>query len=109
MATYSNPPVLSVTMVTVAQSQTATALSTVQGTYLDRLLIQPAAVGAGTVILYEGSGTGSTVRYTYTSGTLVDLKPFEVHIKNTCGAGATPGWYLTTGANVTVTAFVQQG
>lgn len=103
--------------VTVAASQTAATLSTALGAYLVRLIIQPATTAPGTVILYDGKGATPTTVFTFPSGTTqtAELKPIviELGVRNlvpaaSLGAGAAEGWYITTGANVSVVAVVQK-
>jgi hypothetical protein len=78
---------------------------------LCRLIIVPAVAACGQVILYDGTGGSPVTVFTFTGGGVValpDLKPIvvELQIRGT-GAGNTPGWHITTGANVSVVAVVQ--
>ncbi len=68
------------------------------GDYLHHLIIVPAAVGAGTVSIKDGSGSSINV---FVAGTLADLRTFTVHLFMTSSAGA---WSVTTGNNVSVIA-----
>jgi hypothetical protein len=84
---------------TVAASQTASALGSTgaTGDYLSHVVLQPAAVGAGTTTILDNA----TVIYTFTSGTLADLRPITVPI----GAKSVNGaWKITTGASMAVLA-----
>lgn len=85
---------------TVAASQTDQILGTVGGAgdYLSHIVIQPATTGAGTVTVKDGT----TVIYTFTTGTLADLSSKTVPF----GAKSVNGaWKITTGTNVAVLAF----
>jgi hypothetical protein len=97
--------------VTVAANQTAATLSSKRGTYLKRLIVQPATATPGVVTLLDGTGSGGATVYSFPGGasSVADLKPFEVNIEAYCkNTGATAsGWKLTTGANVSVVAVVQ--
>lgn len=83
----------------VAASQTAQTLggNGAVGDYLSHIVIQPATAGAGTCTVLDGT----TVVYTFTTGTLVDnssrLVPFG------CRSALGP-WRVTTGANVAILA-----
>jgi len=86
---------------TVAASATDQVLGAVGavGDYLSHIIIQPATTGAGTCTVKDGT----TVIYTFTTGTLGDLKPITVPFGAvSVNAG---GWKVTTGANVAVVAF----
>lgn len=67
------------------------------GDYLSHIIIQPATTAAGTVTVKDGA----TVIFTFTSGTLADLKPIVVPIKAKSVSGS---WKVTTGLNVSVLA-----
>lgn len=83
----------------VPEGQTAQVIGTngAVGDYLSHVVFQPAAVGAGTSTILDGS----TVIFTYTAGTLADLKPFTVPVGARSQNGA---WKITTGANMAATA-----
>jgi hypothetical protein len=85
---------------TVAASQTAQAMGATgaTGDYLSHVVIQPATTAAGTVTVLDNA----TVIYTFTSGTLADLRPIIVPFNAFSVSGA---WKITTGANVAVVAF----
>jgi hypothetical protein len=84
---------------TVAAGQTAQVLGSTGaiGDYLDHIVIQPATTGAGTSTVLDNS----TVIFTFTAGTLGDLKPLVVPIGAYSVLGA---WKITTGANVAILA-----
>jgi hypothetical protein len=52
------------------------------------------------VSIKDGNGSGITI-FTGGAGSVATLHPFFVPIGARCIAAATPGWKLTTGANVT--------
>lgn len=85
---------------TVAASATDQALGATGalGDFLSHIIIQPATTGAGTVTVKDGT----TVIFTFTSGTLGDLKPITVPFNAISLNGA---WKVTTGANVAVVGF----
>lgn len=82
---------------TVAASQTDQVLGATgaTGDFLSHIVIQPATTGAGTVTVKDGT----TVIFTFTSGTLSDLSPKTVAFGTFSVNGA---WKVTTGANVAV-------
>lgn len=82
---------------TVAASSTNQALGATGaiGDYLDHIVIQPATTAAGTVTVKDNA----TTVFTFTTGTLADLKPIHVPIRAVSVSGA---WNVTTGLNVTV-------
>ncbi len=84
----------------VAKSQTTQALGPTgaKGDVLERLIIVPETLGAGTVAIKDGSGTAINV---FVAGTLADLSTIVIHV----GARSTDGaWQVTTGDNVHVIA-----
>jgi hypothetical protein len=68
------------------------------GDYLSHVILQPAAVGAGTTTIFNNA----TAVYVYTAGTLADLRPIVVPI-NALSVGGS--WNITTGANMAATGF----
>lgn len=89
---------------TVAASQTDQMLggSGAKGDILERLIIVPATTAPGVVQIKDGDGSAITV---YTGGTVgADLTPIVVDVHAICTAATTPGWKVTTGANVSVVA-----
>lgn len=107
------PKSLEPSAVTVAASQTLATLSGRKGAYLKRLIIQPASTSPGVVTLYDGDGTNKIIKYSFPGGasSLTELKPIVVDFDVRCSVVETgaEGWYVTTGANVSVTAIVQVG
>lgn len=85
---------------TVAASQTAQVLGTTGalGDYLSHVVFQPTTTAPGTCTILDGA----TVIFTFTTGTLADLRPIVVPIGAYSVLGALK---ITTGANVTATAF----
>lgn len=85
---------------TVAASQTAQAMGATgaTGDYLSHVIIQPTTTAAGTTTILDNA----TVIYTFTTGTLADLRPITIPVNAFSVSGA---WKITTGANVTATAF----
>lgn len=90
----------------VAASQTKAVLGATGavGDTLAGLLIVPATTSPGAVSLYDGSGSTAIAIFTGGATSVADLKPFFVPIEAYCSATTTPGWYVTTGANVSVVA-----
>lgn len=82
----------------IAAGQTAAAAFAGVGAYLSHVVLQPAAVGAGTTTILDGT----TVIYTYTAGTLSDLRPVVVPLGTRSRNGS---WNITTGANMAAVAF----
>lgn len=84
---------------TVAASQTDQVLGPTGavGDYLHSIVIQPAAVTAGTVTVKDGT----TVIFTFTSGTLASLMPLVVPLGITSASGS---FKVTTGLTVAVLA-----
>ncbi len=84
---------------TVAASQTDQVLGELgaAGDYLSHIVIQPTTTAAGTVTVKDGT----TVIFTFTTGTLADLSPKTVPFNVTSSTGS---WKITTGANVAVLA-----
>ena len=85
---------------TVAASQTAQVLGATgaAGDFLSHVIIQPVTTAAGTVTILDNA----TVIFTFTTGTLSDLRPIVVPVGAFSVSGA---WKITTGANVTATGF----
>lgn len=71
------------------------------GDVLDELVVVPATTAAGTITIKDGNGAAITV---FVTGTLSNLTPFVIPIGLKCTAATTPGWKVTTGANVSVIA-----
>jgi len=85
----------------VAASQTAQIMGVAgaKGDYLSHVIFQPTAVGAGTCTILDGA----TVIFTYTTGTLADLRPIIVPVNLRATTAA--GWKITTGASMTAAAY----
>ncbi len=75
-----------------------------RGDELDRVIITPVTTAPGIVSIRDGL-TG-TVIILYTGGTVgADLTPITLELQMRAFAEeADPGWFMTTGANVTVVA-----
>lgn len=86
---------------TVAASQTDQILGATGGIgdFLAGLLIVPATTGAGTVSIRDGNGSAINV---FITGTLADLRPIWIPLGIKAINATTPGWKITTGANVSV-------
>lgn len=82
----------------IAAGQTAAAAFAGVGAYLSHVVLQPAAVGAGTTTILDGT----TVIYTHTAGTLADLSHKTVPLGCRSRNGS---WNITTGANMAALAF----
>jgi len=93
--------------VQIAASQTKAVLGATGavGDRLNGLIIVPATAAAGAVSLYDGSASTAISLFAGGGTTpLTDLKPFFVPINAKAATTASPGWYVTTGANVSVVA-----
>jgi hypothetical protein len=90
---------------TVAASQTDQVLGATGavGDVLDGLLVVPATTSPGNVLIQDGNGTEITV-FLGGATSVADLKPFFIPLGLIALAGTTPGWKITTGANVSVIA-----
>lgn len=90
----------------VAASQTKAVLGATGavGDTLANLTIVPATTSPGAITLYDGSGSTGIVLFAGGATSVVDLRPFTVTVNAKATATATPGWYVTTGANVSVMA-----
>jgi hypothetical protein len=86
---------------TVAASQTDQILGATGavGDYLAGILITPTTTGAGSVSIKDGNGSAIPI---FNTGTLSNLVPFFVPLGIITVNATTPGWKVTTGANVTV-------
>ena len=61
--------------------------------YLSHVILQPAATNAGTTTILDNA----TVIFTYTAGTLTDLRPIIIPLGLFSVSGA---WKITTGASM---------
>ena len=88
---------------TVAASQTDHILGSTgaQHDYLAGLLVVPATTSPGAVSIKDASGTAITV---FAGGSLSNLVPFVIPIGAKCTGSTSPGWKVTTGANVSLLA-----
>ncbi len=95
-------PVTSILAVyeTVAAGQTAQVLggTGATGDFLSHVILQPAALNAGTTTILDGS----TVIVTYTGGTLSDLRPVIIPLGTFSVNGP---WKITTGSSMAAVAF----
>ena len=90
---------------TVAASQTAQKLG-VSGAlmnYLNALVIVPATTSPGIVSIGDGDNTHITV-FAGGATSVASLAPIVVPLGIRAVDGQTPGWSVTTGANVSVIA-----
>jgi hypothetical protein len=90
---------------TVAASQTTQMLGATgaSGDYLTGVLVVPATTSPGAVAIRDGNGSSITV-FAGGAGSVADLRPFFVPIGASCTATGSPGWQVTTGANVSAIA-----
>lgn len=95
LATLANAVGTEYETVAASQSDQVLGATGATGDYISHLIIQPAAVGAGTVTLKDNT----TVIFTFTTGALSDLRPIVVPLGIFSTAGA---WKVTTGASVAV-------
>jgi hypothetical protein len=90
---------------TVAASQTDQMLGATGavGDYLSHVLVIPATTSPGPVAIQDGNGSAITV-FTGGASSVSNLIPFPIPVEASCTAAVTPGWQITTGANVSVLA-----
>lgn len=88
---------------TVAASQTAQILGATGavGDFLAGVLIVPGTTAAGAVSIIDGNGSAISIFAGGGTTALTTLIPFFVPIGAKCVNATTPGWKVTTGANVT--------
>jgi hypothetical protein len=91
---------------TVAAGQTAQVLGATGALndYLSHLLIVPATTSPGAVSIKDGNGSDMTV-FTGGADSVLSLQPFYAAIGARTVNATTPGWKVTTGADVSVIAF----
>lgn len=91
---------------TVAASQTKAVLGATGavGDTLASLIIVPATTSPGAVTLFDGSGSSGITLFTGGATSVADLKPINVPVNARSKTSATPGWFVSTGANVSVLA-----
>jgi hypothetical protein len=87
---------------TVAASQTDQMMGATGavGDFLAGILIVPGTTSPGAVSIKDGNGSGITI-FSGGAGSVTTLHPFFVPFGAKCTAATTPGWKITTGANVT--------
>ena len=88
---------------TVAASQTDQVMGATgaQYDYIAGVLIIPGTSAAGAVSIKDGNGSSISIFAGGGTTALADLKPFMVPLGLHALASTTPGWKITTGANVT--------
>lgn len=88
---------------TVAASQTDQILGATGGVgdYLALLLIVPATTSPGNVLIQDGNGSEITV-FAGGASSVSNLVPFPIPLGMKTVNATTPGWKVTTGANVSV-------
>jgi hypothetical protein len=87
----------------VAASATAQILGATGavGDFLSGVLIVPGTTAAGAVSIIDGNGSNISIFAGGGTTALTTLIPFFVPIGAKCVNSTTPGWKVTTGANVT--------
>jgi hypothetical protein len=87
---------------TVAASQTDQVMGATgaAGDYLAGVLIVPGTTSPGAVSIKDGNGSALTI-FAGGAASVATLHPFFVPMGARCVAATTPGWKVTTGANVT--------
>ena len=70
------------------------------GDYLAEVLIIPGSTSPGAVSIKDGNGSAITI-FAGGASSVSNLVPFAVPLGIRCTAATTPGWKITTGANVT--------
>lgn len=88
---------------TVAASQTDQIMGATGavGDWIEGLLIVPGTAAAGAVSIKDGNGSAISVFAGGGTTALPTLAPIYVPLGLKCIAATTPGWKITTGANVT--------
>lgn len=71
------------------------------GDFLSGVLIVPGTTAAGAVSIKDGNGSSISIFAGGGATALTTLIPFFVPIGAKCVNATTPGWKITTGANVT--------
>lgn len=91
---------------TVAASQTDQIMGATGavGDYLAGVLIVPSSTSPGVVQIKDGNGSAITI-FAGGVGSVGFLYSFYIPIGAKCLAATTPGWKLTTGANLTAIGF----
>lgn len=88
---------------TVAASQTNQVLGATGaiGDYLQDLIVVPTSTSPGAVSIKDGSGGASITVFAGGASSVADLKPFAIPCP---GPSVSGGWYVTTGAALSVIA-----
>lgn len=86
---------------TVAASQSTQMMGATGavGDTLDGVLVIPGTTSPGAVSITDGNGSAITI-FAGGASSVTSLIPFFVPIGAKCVAATTPGWKITTGANV---------
>lgn len=87
--------------VAASQSDQIMGATGAQYDYLAGVLVVPGTVSCGVVSIKDGNGSAISVFAGGGTSALADLKPFVVPLGLYALAATTPGWKITTGANVT--------
>ncbi|MCW5737800.1 MAG: hypothetical protein KIS73_27010 [Enhydrobacter sp.] len=85
--------------VAASQSDQIMGATGAVGDYLAGVLIIPTTLSPGAVSIKDGNGSGITI-FAGGVGSITTLHPFFVPIGARCVAATTPGWKITTGANM---------
>lgn len=87
--------------VAVSQSDQIMGATGAQYDYIAGVLVVPGTVSCGAVSIKDGNGSAISIFAGGGTSALTDLKPFVVPLGLYALASTTPGWKITTGANVT--------
>lgn len=92
--------------VQIAASQTKAVLGATGalGDTLSTLIVTPATTSPGNILLYDGSSSTAITLFVGGATSVADLKPFVINVNSKATATTNPGWFITTGANVSVVA-----
>ncbi len=89
----------------VAASQTDQILGTgAVGDWLDGVLVCPQSLSPGAVLVQDGDGTAMEI-FPGGANSVLTLHPFFVPFPGRAWRSTTPGWSITTGANVVAYGF----
>lgn len=89
--------------VAASQSDQEIGASGLLGNVLQRLIIVPATTSPGAVSVKDGNDSAITV-FTGGASSVSDLTPIVVELGMRARVSTSPGWKVTTGANVSVIA-----
>lgn len=87
--------------VAAGQSNIKLGVSGAVGDQINSILVIPATTSPGAITIADGNSAAITV---FTGGTVVDIKPFTIPLNLTANNSTTPGWFVTTGNNVSIVA-----